>query len=150
MTKKTDPWPQRLRFRNLVDHWIETNCKGMKKEEARQRLASSLDLTAGTLKQYYLGSQKGPSRELIERMSFVFGCSTSDFMDEQAQPPPGIDHNQWAGASPRTRVLIGAIFSDLVRMPEDLQQIQYELWQKGIQIHTASLDINKTLVRGVK
>lgn len=128
-----DPWPQRLRFRELVDLWIEQHCPNTGKLEARTQLACELGISPDSLKQYYSGS-KVPGRNLLLRMCPVFGCRIGELVDDPEGAPAGIPSDQWASASERTRVLASAMFQDLLALPEEEQQLYYELWKKGQEI----------------
>lgn len=102
--------------------------------------AEELGTTYGTLR-FWLSGTRPPKNENLQRAVVVFGngCSITEFIDDPGGVPPGIDPTEWAETSERTRVLASAMFQDLRALPEDEQQIYYELWKKGQEIGRARL-----------
>lgn len=81
MTAKSDPWPERARFRELVDTWMDAR-PGKSKGDLREDLASELGLTSEYLRQLYSGKIKAPGREMVRTMAEVLGCPVADLLQD--------------------------------------------------------------------
>lgn len=80
---KVDPWPQRQKFRVLVDKALEDLAKKhprLSLDDRKAMLAEAMDSTPNALKQYYSGRVKTPGRGMLERMAAALGCLPGDLM----------------------------------------------------------------------
>jgi len=128
-----EKWAQRERFQLALKAYQESTGK------IHEDVAADLEITLPTLRNYLYGS-KNPSTKVLQRAAGLFGCSVTEFIDDPGTPVPfGVNPQEWSEASERTRVLASAMFQDLRAMPEEEQQIYYELWKKGQEIGRARL-----------
>lgn len=129
-----DIWSHRENFKDAVKRYRSS--AGVKLAD----VADSIGLKEQTLKDYLYRKDVKPSLEVLQKAASTFGCSVTEFIDDPgASVPPGINPAEWAETSERTRVLASAMFQDLRALPEDEQQIYYELWKKGQEIGRARL-----------
>jgi transcriptional regulator with XRE-family HTH domain len=140
-----DIWSHREAFRAAVkSHRVKAGVK-------LADIAESIGLKEQTLKDYLYRKDVKPSLEVLQKAAVNFGCSITEFIDDPgASAPPGIDPDQWSEASERTRVLASAMFQDLRAIPEEEQQIYYELWKKGQEIGRARLAAEAAEKKGNK
>lgn len=141
MSQQTrDRWPQRIRFRELVDAWIAKNCAGLKATQAREMLSKELGMSSkDVLKQHYSGKNV-PGKESIKRMCVVLGCRLVDLMGDDSSNDLAIPQEEWSESSEKARVIASAMFQDLKALPEDKQEILYQLWKQAHAIGKASLE----------
>ncbi len=129
-----DIWPQRKTFRTIAQQWAKD--QGLD----RAGLAARLEINEGSLHSLFYDKSRKAGLDLLKRSASLFGCSITQFIDDPGSPAPmGIDGSEWSEVSERTRVLASAMFQDLRALPEDEQQIYYELWKKGQEIGRARL-----------
>lgn len=75
-----------------------------------------------------------PSPEALKLLGDFLERDYRLLLDDPETAPLGVSPDQWASASERTRVLASAMFQDLLALPEEEQQLYYELWKKGQEI----------------
>lgn len=100
----SDPWAQRMLFRELVGQWLEKDPKRTKAD-----LADALEIEPESLKQYFSGKTKIPGRNLIQRMAKVLGCAPGELMDGAA-PPAGVSKRDWEDADEEARIFAQIMF----------------------------------------
>lgn len=123
-----DIWPQRERFKTLVNAYRREH------DLARSAMAERLDVKESHLHGLLYDKRVRPSLEVVQRAAEIFEVSITELVDDPGAAPPGIDTEKWAEASERTRVLASAMFQDLLALPDEEQQLYYELWKKGQEI----------------
>ena len=120
-------WVQVDAFRDHLKKYQEATGK------TQALVAVDLGTTYGTLR-FWLSGTRPPKVENLQKAAFLFGCSVTEFLEDPGNVPAGLDPNNWAEASERTRVLASAMFEDLKSMPEDEQEAYYQLWKQGVMI----------------
>lgn len=91
---KHDPWPQRERFRLLVDEALEALLRKHPKsslDDRKAMLSEAMGTTANALKQYYSGRVKIPGREMIQNMAKALGCKPGDLLSDPKRFPKAED-----------------------------------------------------------
>jgi transcriptional regulator with XRE-family HTH domain len=107
-----DPWPQRPRFRALVDEWLAANAEGNSVFERRLQLCKVLGMSPNSLKQLYSG-RDAPGRNRLNRIVKALGCSPSDLMDSVAEPPPGVPSSEWENADENARAFANTLWHEV-------------------------------------
>lgn len=117
-----DRWPQRSRFKEIVDAWRHR--EGL----TIAAIAERLDLTYNTLRQYTSPARKDtkPSVELLTRAAILFGCRLTEFVDDPNADPGGVPLGALAPLD-RSKFdrMIKAVNEELVLTDED-KDILYE------------------------
>lgn len=125
-----DPWPQRSRFRELVDRWVDARTEKTKTER-REIMAVELGIGRESLKQYYSGKVI-PGRDLIQRIAGVLSCSVSDLMDDPGGAPEGFEAREWSEFSESERMMVRRMFEDLRELSGERRKGYFEAWRHAM------------------
>lgn len=120
-----DRWPQRRRFKALMDEWRKR--QGLTIAET----AGQLGLTYNTLRQYTSPARRDtkPSIELLQKATTLFGCSLTEFVDDPGAPPDGAAPD----SSEVDRFMLRIIGIDLSKLTDREKQAAFEAWRSIIR-----------------
>ena len=113
--RTNDPWPQRPRFRALVDAWIQEHGIGTTKAEKNAQMAEELGIRPESLKQLYSGID-APGRMRLNRIIAVFGCDPGELMDNPVAAP-GVPPKEWTATDENTRAFANALWHEVKDLP---------------------------------
>ena len=135
--RESRPWPQekRKRFAELLDAKL---AEGVSYSEIAKALG--LRSTRSLEHDWRYDKNRRPSRITLERASDYFQVSIFEIDIEYSQPPAGVPASSWDEASEKTKVIASAMFQDLTELPEDQQEILYQLWKQAQAIGKARLE----------
>ena len=111
-SKENDPWPQRVRFRALVDDWIEAHLEpGVARSKVKNHLALSMGMSPNVFKQLYSGVD-APGRVRLNKMASALGIDPTELMDK-VEPLAGMPAAEWQAADENTRAFANAVWHEV-------------------------------------
>ena len=125
--REGDPWKQRARFVELLDSKIG---EGATLEEIASALL--LKTTRSLEFSYRFDRSRIPKRNTMEAAAKYFGVPLSEIYSDDEFIPSN-------ESSEKAKVLASAMYQDLKELPEDQQEILYQLWKQAQAIGKARI-----------
>lgn len=122
-------WPQRERFRTLLDSYQERT------GETHAQVAKRLGISLATLRNC-IYAVKRPGIKVLRKASELFGCSMDELAGGISQPP-GVAASDWGKVSVAKRAAFKAMFQTLKDVPDDELTEYLRLLKQGREIGKA-------------
>lgn len=132
MTVKTDPWPERARYRDLVDQWMHERA-GKTRSELWEAFAQEVGSTPEYLRQLYSGKVKAPGRELLKRLAEVLGCPPGDLLQDSSAPIFDMAAEDMAAYTVEEQFDMRALGTNLKRLAPDARARVIKAWRAVLE-----------------
>jgi len=148
--RQPDPWPERARFRELVDAWMDRH-PGQNRGRLREELAHQIGIAPEYLRQLYSGRTKSPGLDVIRRMAEVLGCSITELIQDRG-PVLEMDPQELDAYSIEEQYDLRALGTNLRRLDHETRARVIKAWRAVLESAMptkASIDI-QVIRRGKK